>query len=567
MDISTTGHPSRFVATAIDHPRLIKADAASIRSFLLAYDAYVREVTERARQLTGPDFTSTELTTPVRLQFCVDQEWLESIIDLGLITGVDTFSALSDSTLREYLSLKAEESREVITMEKLDKLVQDELHINMADKDARSRMESLFVSYQSLLRRNGLKWLTQENQTVAVMHVLSAVRPVSLQIRLRSDLSLTHHRLENDFKGFMAHAIKLSEAFQLVDNGPPSRENSNTISRKNRRNVSSPREGGKRNQPQKAQVGQHKTLPVCLWPPHRAKGYRHYLKDCTACPDDEKKVLFKALSDANAATGPSKSTRSQMKAAASPAMTDTKDLVTGRMTEKLSRTGSVQVELQDGSETVNARGRADDGSDESIVSSRIAEQAVLNGVGKMAKITPITLQVALKSGANAETFTFSRSWTPPRLVLKLSAGPLALLNVRFLVADADLAVEDLLIGLPVLRHLGVDTKTLLEERRDLLDGTDCNLHHLDVGTSKMGRVSRLMIARLNRLSDCTGNISGPEHGNRDTSVNYYDVREEMDPFPDASLLDPADADQADAVKGGLENCFKKPVKTGCSLTI
>lgn len=49
----------------------------------------------------------------------------------------------------------------------------------------------------------------------------------------------------------------------------------------------------------------------------------------------------------------------------------------------------------------------------------------------------------------------------------------ALLNVEYLVADANLAVEDLLIGLAVLRHLGVDTKTILEKLHDLLYRSDC----------------------------------------------------------------------------------------------
>lgn len=60
------------------------------------------------------------------------------------------------------------------------------------------------------------------------------------------------------------------------------------------------------------------------------------------------------------------------------------------------------------------------------------------------------------------------------MVLKLSAGSFALLNVEFLVTDAELAAEDQLIGLSILPHLDVDTKTLLENRRDLLDGTDCS---------------------------------------------------------------------------------------------
>lgn len=53
----------------------------------------------------------------------------------------------------------------------------------------------------------------------AVYHVLSAVRPVSLPNRLQSDLEFLHQELRKDFQQFMSHAVKLSEAFQLMDNG------------------------------------------------------------------------------------------------------------------------------------------------------------------------------------------------------------------------------------------------------------------------------------------------------------------------------------------------------------
>lgn len=67
-------------------------------------------------------------------------------------------------------------------------------------------------------------------------------------------------------------------------------------------------------------------------------------------------------------------------------------------------------------------------------------------------------------------------------------------NDLFLVADADLSDEELLIGYPVLKHLGVDIKTLLEQRRDVLDGTDCSEVQYN-GLSGGGAIGRLMLAR------------------------------------------------------------------------
>lgn len=209
----------------------------------------------------------------------------------------------------------------------------------------------------------------------------------------------------------------------------------------------------------------------------------------------KKKALLQQLADEKAASGPSKSTRSQQQD-----RDKDKYKTAGRVQSATTPdASSMTVVFYDCDESISANGRADDGADERIVSARIADEAVTNGIGRIKKIKPVTMQVSLKVGSDAEKFTFSRTWTPTRIVMKLAAGPLALLNVELLVADADLAAEDVLIGLPVLRHLGVDTKTLLEERRDLLNGMDCSSIPATEQKGLPGRVGRLMIARLNRI--------------------------------------------------------------------
>ena len=58
--------------------------------------------------------------------------------------------------------------------------------------------------------------------------------------------------------------------------------------------------------------------------------------------------------------------------------------------------------------------------------------------------------------------------------MQLAPGQLALANLSFLVTDDDMACEELFIGLPVLLHLQVDTRTFLENNRAVLDGADCS---------------------------------------------------------------------------------------------
>lgn len=66
--------------------------------------------------------------------------------------------------------------------------------------------------------------------------------------------------------------------------------------------------------------------------------------------------------------------------------------------------------------------------------------------------------------------------------------------------EANIAVEDLFIGLSVLQHLGVYTKTLVMERQDLLDEPACSSISSPSTCLQRGRVSKLIIARLNRFA-------------------------------------------------------------------
>lgn len=116
----------------------------------------------------------------------------------------------------------------------------------------------------------------------------------------------------------------------------------------------------------------------------------------------------------------------------------------------------------------------------------------------------------------------SRMDTTP-LGIRLYAEPLALLKVGFVVANADLSVEDLQIELSFLRHLGVDTKTLLQDLHDLFDGTDCTFSLWEVGSCKRRRVGRLILFRLNRLSQIDSS-DVTQNKIKETAIDYNRVR-------------------------------------------
>lgn len=484
-------------------------------------------------------------------------DWVESLIALNFIEDVESYETLEDKTLRKFLEDESKESKEVLSMDILDDIVSKELRTNMSDRNAKSRMRNLFVSYRTILRRHGIEWILEDNEKVAVKHVLSAIRPNTLRQRLESDLEFAYHSLKKDFTGFMDHAIKLAEAFQLVDNGKP-KGNKDDDRDNGGKKKSGKNRGPKKDQSDDDDKSNDKKTPLCLHPPCRKKGLRHYMRDCTATSSEEKKALLKALAEEKAKTGPSKSTRSQTRQQSPPDKDSSSTKTTGRLNRKVKldlSNPSFTITAMDGKESISGKGRADDGSDETIASSKFATNCVLNGVGKFSKIQPIKIQVALKDDSEAKIFNFSKVWTVPRIVLRLTTGPLALVNVTFLIPDDELAAEDVLLGLPLLQHLGIDTKTMLEQNRDNLDGADCSAILPSLSQEGIGKVGRLMIARLNRQrGDEPSTMHSTDSRPR---VNYFEVREEEDPFPDSSLLDPIDNSQHGDIEVELHNMIER----------
>lgn len=556
---TSTAVKATEVGISLDHPRLVHTDPSSIRTFLKRYDQYSISVIARASQLTSQTLT-TEAVTPIALKYCVDVEFLESSLICGYIDGCASYADLTDSQLRSFLEERSAESQDSMTIEQLDKIVSQKLRTNMRNNNAKSRMQDLFSSYVTILSRNGLRWLIEENPKVAVYHVLSAVRPQSLQNRLTSDLSFSKYKFQKDWHAFLKHAVRLAEAFQLVDEGPrPDGGNDNGVSGggagkgkgkgKGRGGTAnggagtsggqgSDNPGGGNKKGKGSGNGIKGELPLCLWEPHRQAGVRHLLRDCPQCPPEERRALLAKRADEKSRDGPSNNTRSKTPSTTTP--TQPAPIQTGRLQQQVSPYGSSScpIIVSDGPTSHDGTGRCDDGSDESIVSPSLAQAAAIKGIGRMSSIPPVKIQVALKDSDSAATFTFSRTWLVPRVVLKLSSGHMALLNVTFLVADDETACEDLLLGLPVLRHLGIDSRTLLERQWSSLDGTDCaGITH----SSGAGRLGRLIVARMQRNSNADSEKLDPERPRSD----YFHTDRNTDPFPDPFLIQPEDADTAD----------------------
>lgn len=81
---------------------------------------------------------------------------------------------------------------------------------------------------------------------------------------------------------------------------------------------------------------------------------------------------------------------------------------------------------------------------------------------KLTRTALIIEELGLGDGAKAKKFVLLCIWCAPRIIFKLIAGPLTLLNMQDLVPDAGLVVLYIQFWLSTLRLLDVDTKSFLK---------------------------------------------------------------------------------------------------------
>ncbi|PXF46452.1 hypothetical protein BWQ96_03777 [Gracilariopsis chorda] len=311
---SQTSTKNNFFSYSIQHPHLKRTDAESIRVFLRKYDQYSTEIKEKARQHTVTNTLSVKPVEPVSLKFCVDPEYLESALALNRIPFVTDIDALTDQDLRAYLEKKAEPSKSCANLSFLDHIVEHELRMDMRDIGARSRIESLFISYHTLLRRHGLSWVLHSNEKIAVQHVLSSIKPKSLRLRIQSDLQLAHHNLKKDFKEFMDHCLTISDAFQLIDNGSQNiyhnqigkRQNNKEARLRNKMlsgtEILTSKADAAGTDPRHSKTSQthgqyntHRPIPPCPHPICKSEGKLHWIDDCNQANEAEKEQMKKDL--------------------------------------------------------------------------------------------------------------------------------------------------------------------------------------------------------------------------------------------------------------------------------
>ncbi len=116
---------------------------------------------------------------------------------------------------------------------------------------------------------------------MTVKHLTNVLHPPELKAQIEKDLEY-RPSLKMDVKSFIKHVamqaehIEKSKGFSKSLTNKPESTRTDLLSK-------SEDTTKKRNDRKK---------PICLFPPHKEKGFRHFLDDCKDCPPDQKSKLI-----------------------------------------------------------------------------------------------------------------------------------------------------------------------------------------------------------------------------------------------------------------------------------
>lgn len=125
---------SKTMSSLLDHPRLIKANENPTRIFSasttnMQQRSWVVPIILFLRKLSNRKLSD-------RSVFFLDPEYLESMLGLEYIEGVNEFQDLSGASLRNVLDFHAKEAMETGRMKDVDRTMESNLIMNMSDESA-----------------------------------------------------------------------------------------------------------------------------------------------------------------------------------------------------------------------------------------------------------------------------------------------------------------------------------------------------------------------------------------------------------------------------------------------
>lgn len=138
MQLWSTRDP--FTLT-VEQPRPTETNTATTQRLLERQDQYVNKLQSRALYITSK--VDNKGVWPVNLEFCVDFNFFEPLIDLGFIENVALFAKMTDTQILAFLAGRTKKQKEAVIISNSDNIVAEELQTILEDTD--STVKTLFL--------------------------------------------------------------------------------------------------------------------------------------------------------------------------------------------------------------------------------------------------------------------------------------------------------------------------------------------------------------------------------------------------------------------------------------
>ena len=455
-DASRIGPPATVrtvtVFAPLTHPVLKSVDPVAVSQFVREREWYERQVAEKKAEL--PTLTAASYNVSI------DSELLQTMVFLGKFDDIAPDVEAADLTsdhVKTFIDGLVKASTSDFDPKVVDNVLKG-IRVQMSIADPEARMLHYVNDFFKRLNSVGYGAFKKENPKKTVELLCKNLFPAQLRdaMKERVEYDVT---LEKDVKKFVQRMCDEAKACQTY--GQSTRTQRSTP-KKEHDGASSSSTTPRRTPTLKAHI--------CWWPAHAAKGIRHKLVDCTACPEDEKKKIFEERRRKREADV-AKNVRRVGKDTP-PDETESSIIFTCTFAQ---RTRDVVT--------------ADIGSEVNLMDETLLKRIVRDGGDVEVKDLhqPRTFSMVVTTAGDKDVNVVCKKMATMPIELHIRHGKtLVLRNVQWMVTDQ--GCTESLLSRPVLERIGLVARDVIERAADRLGG---EVDVADLGGGR-GRISRIM---------------------------------------------------------------------------
>jgi len=448
---AASSSPSVPVFVPVAAPILKSVDPVQVAVFLKDRDRYEREIASKQAEI--PTLTVLPYTASIDLSL------LEDLFFMGkfdkIAPSAEEADNLTDEQIKSFITSLVTRSEDSILNPGVIKAALSGLKMPMDIADPDARITHYCADFFDRLKSVGCGSFRKDNPDKTIELLVSRLHPAALKREMQERIDFDI-RLQSNVKLFIKTLVKEAISCQAY----------NTEKKMNPITASSASGSNPKGRNRRSE-GQQTQLPLCLFPPHKEKGLRHYIRDCRACTKEQQdKLLSEHRAKGKAA-----------KRVLEPLLEKSGVLFSATFGRKLRRTIC-----------------ADIGADANIIGDAMLTDFKKAGVDFTVEDLPVKsvfdMAASLPNGKPASLICDKAVVIDTELHIRHGSA-LILRGVRWLVTNQ--SVGEPLLGRPLLEALGLNTREILSAAAEKHSGV-VDVSALMEYDSKppTGRVARIL---------------------------------------------------------------------------